>query len=104
MELDQIARRFAVLSEPMRLRPSAHWLAELEKAGIPAGPVLHYDEVFTDPHILARDMVARTDHPHTGPFHTLGVTVKMSDTPGSVRAPAPRLGEHTDDVKRKYGP
>jgi len=88
----------ALLAEPLRLQPSAHWLAELEKAGIPAGPVLHYDEVFTDPHILAREMVARTDHPVTGPFHTLGVTVKLSDTPGSVRLPAPRLGEHTAEV------
>ena len=82
----------------MRAQKSAHWLAELEKAGIPAGPVLHYDEVLTDPHILARDMVVRTDHPVTGPFHTLGVTVKLSDTPGSVRRPAPRLGEHTEEV------
>ena len=93
----------ALLEAPMRLKPSSHWLAELEKAGIPAGPVLHYDEVFTDPHILSRDMVARTDHPVTGPFHTLGVTVKLSDTPGSVRAPAPRLGEHTEQVLGKRG-
>jgi len=92
-----------LLEAPMRLQPSAHWLGELEKAGIPAGPVLHYDEVFTDPHVLARDMVARTDHPVTGPFHTLGVTVKLSDTPGSVRAPAPRLGEHTEQVLGKRG-
>jgi crotonobetainyl-CoA:carnitine CoA-transferase CaiB-like acyl-CoA transferase len=91
----------ALLAEPLHTRPSAHWLAALEACGIPAGPVLHYDEVLTDPHILARDMVARTDHPVTGPFHTLGVTVKLSDTPGSVRLPAPRLGEHTDEVLGK---
>jgi crotonobetainyl-CoA:carnitine CoA-transferase CaiB-like acyl-CoA transferase len=88
----------ALLVEPLRRQSSSHWLAALETAGIPAGPVLHYDEVFTDPHILARDMVVRTDHPVTGPFHTLGVTVKLSDTPGSVRLPAPRLGEHTGEV------
>ena len=88
----------ALLAEPLRRQSSSHWLAALETAGIPAGPVLHYDEVFTDPHILARDMVVRTDHPVTGPFHTLGVTVKLSDTPGSVRLPAPRLGEHTSEV------
>ena len=82
----------------LREKPSSHWLAILEAAGIPAGPVLHYDEVFTDPHILAREMIARTEHPVTGPFHTLGVTVKLSDTPGSVRLPAPRLGEHTAEV------
>lgn len=88
----------AMLAEPLSHQPSAHWLAALEAVGIPAGPVLHYDQVFTDPHILARDMVARTHHPKTGDFHTLGVTVKLSDTPGSVRLPAPRLGEHTAEI------
>ena len=88
----------ARLADKLRENPSSHWLAALEAAGIPAGPVMHYDEVFTDPHILARDMVARTEHPITGTFHTLGVTVKLSDTPGSVRLPAPRLGEHTTEI------
>jgi crotonobetainyl-CoA:carnitine CoA-transferase CaiB-like acyl-CoA transferase len=73
-------------------------LAELERLGIPAGPVQYYDEVFTDPQILARDMVVETTHPVTGPFKTMGVPVKLSATPGSVRAPAPRLGEHTDSI------
>ncbi len=88
----------AMLAEPLSRQSSAHWLEALEAVGIPAGPVLHYDQVFTDPHILARDMVARTHHPKTGDFHTLGVTVKLSDTPGSVRLPAPRLGEHTAEI------
>jgi crotonobetainyl-CoA:carnitine CoA-transferase CaiB-like acyl-CoA transferase len=88
----------ALLADTLHEQPSAHWLAALEAAGIPSGPVMHYDEVFTDPHILAREMVTRTEHPVTGTFHTLGVTVKLSDTPGSVRLPAPRLGEHTAEV------
>ena len=88
----------ARLAETLQQHPSAHWLTTLEAAGIPAGPVLHYDEVFTDPHILARGMVERTEHPVTGTFHTLGVTVKLSDTPGAVRLPAPRLGEHTEAI------
>ena len=88
----------AMLAEKLRLQPSAHWLTALEAAAIPAGPVLHYDEVFADPQILARDMVARTDHTMTGSFRTLGVTVKLSDTPGSVRLPAPRLGEHGAEI------
>ena len=88
----------ALLAEPLRQQPSAHWLTALEKLGIPAGPVLYYDEVFTNPQILARDMVVETNHPVTGPFRTMGVPVKLSATPGSVRAPAPRLGEHTQEV------
>jgi crotonobetainyl-CoA:carnitine CoA-transferase CaiB-like acyl-CoA transferase len=56
--------------------------------------------VLTDPQILARDMVVETEHPETGRFRTLGVPVKMSDTPGGVRRAAPRLGEHTEEVLR----
>ena len=88
----------ALLQEKLAARPTAEWLAMLEAADIPAGPVLHYDEVFADPQILAREMVVETEHPVTGPFRTLGVPVKMSGTPGGVRRPAPRLGEHTAEV------
>lgn len=73
--------------------PADHWLAALQAAGIPAGPVLHFDELFTDPHFIARGMVAET-----GRFRTLGVPVKLSETPGAVHSPAPRLGEHTAEV------
>ena len=89
----------ALLEEPLRTRPSAHWLAAFEEAAIPAGPVRHFDEVFEDPHMLAREMVVETEHPVTGRFRTLGVPVKLSETPGSVRRPAPRLGE--DSVERR---
>ena len=89
----------ALLQEPLRTMPSAHWLAALEEAGIPAGPVRHFDEVFQDPHMLAREMVVETAHPVTGRFRTLGVPVKLSETPGSVRHPAPRLGEHAAELR-----
>lgn len=88
----------AILQEKIAQKPSAHWLTELEKLGIPAGPVQYYDEVYTDPQILARDMVVETHHPETGPFKTMGVPVKLSATPGSIRRPAPRLGEHTQEI------
>jgi crotonobetainyl-CoA:carnitine CoA-transferase CaiB-like acyl-CoA transferase len=88
----------ALLAERFRTRPSAHWLTALEQLGIPAGPVLSYDQVFTDPQVLAREMVVETRHPVTGPFRTMGVPVKLSATPGAVRTPAPRLGEHTKTV------
>jgi len=90
-----------LLADKLRTQPSAHWLGALEKLGIPAGPVLHYDEVYTDPQILARDMVVETVHPETGPFRTMGVTVKLSATPGSIRRAAPRLGEHTGEIRNE---
>jgi crotonobetainyl-CoA:carnitine CoA-transferase CaiB-like acyl-CoA transferase len=100
-QADRVANNkalIALLQAKVELHPSAHWLTALEAVGIPAGPVLHFDEVFTDPQILAREMVVETHHPVTGKFRTMGVTVKLSDTPGKVHSPAPRLGEHNKDV------
>lgn len=79
-------------------RPADHWLAAMNAAGIPCGPVLNFEEVLRNEQVLARDMVVETEHPTAGRMKTLGVVAKLSATPGSVRRPAPRLGEHTQDV------
>ena len=71
----------------------------LEKEGIPAGPVLHHDEVFADPQVLARGMVAEVDHAKAGRQKTLGVPLKLSGTPGGVRRPAPTLGQHDAEIR-----
>ena len=55
-----------------------------------------------DPQTIARGMVAEVEHPKAGPMRTLGVPVKLSETPGGVRRPAPLLGEHTREVAREW--
>ena len=75
-----------------------HWVERLVAAGVPVGLVQRYAEVFADPQVLAREMVAELDHPAAGPMRTLGIPVKLSETPGALRRPAPRLGEHTEEV------
>lgn len=92
-----------VLQAYLRTRPSQHWLDAMDAAAIPCGPILHCEEVLADPHVLARDMVVETDHPTAGRFRTLGVPVKMSETPGAVTRPAPRLGEHTAEILAAVG-
>jgi crotonobetainyl-CoA:carnitine CoA-transferase CaiB-like acyl-CoA transferase len=87
-----------LLQVPLRTKSSLDWLAVLEAAGIPAGPVLAYDEVLTNEHLLARNMIVPTQNAGAEPFNTLGVTVKLSETPGTVRLPAPRLGQHMKEV------
>jgi crotonobetainyl-CoA:carnitine CoA-transferase CaiB-like acyl-CoA transferase len=87
-----------LLEQRLKQKPSSHWLQALEAAGIPAGPVLHFEEAMADPHIVERAMTVETEHPSAGVFRTLGIPVKMSLTPGALRRPAPRLGEHTAEV------
>jgi len=93
----------ALLEARFKTDTTAAWLARLEAAGVPAGPILTYDQVFADPHVRAREMVVTVEHPRAGRLETLGVPVKLSATPGAVRRPAPTLGEHTDEVLRELG-
>ncbi|MDH3700379.1 MAG: CoA transferase [Alphaproteobacteria bacterium] len=88
----------ALLQERFSTGTSQEWFEKLDAVGIPAGPVQYHDEVFHDPHVMAREMVVEVDHPAAGRHRTLGTPVKLSDTPGSIRRPAPMLGEHTEEI------
>ncbi|MBN9489507.1 MAG: CoA transferase [Alphaproteobacteria bacterium] len=91
----------AILQAEIIKRSTADWMAALEEAGIPAGPVLYHDEVFTDPQILARGMVAEVEHAKAGRQKTLGVPIKMSASKTGVRRAAPTLGQHDADLKKR---
>ena len=59
---------------------------------------MNHVDVYEDPQTIARNMVTEVRHTTVGAMKAIGVPVKLSDTPGSVRAGAPLLGEHTDEV------
>ncbi len=61
-------------------------------------PVLTFGEAFSHPQALARQMVIEVDDPRTGPQRQIGFPVKFSATPGEIRATAPELGQHTEEV------
>jgi crotonobetainyl-CoA:carnitine CoA-transferase CaiB-like acyl-CoA transferase len=81
----------------------AEWLAVLDAAGVPAGPVHSLAEALTHPHTLARRMVVETAHPQAGPTRALGCPIHFSETPARASRPAPLLGEHTREVLRECG-
>ena len=87
----------------METRPRAHWLERLESRGVPCGPINDYAEVMADAHVRARGLVVETAHPTLGRIRTLGTPIKLSETPLTPGRPAPRLGEHTDDVLGRAG-
>jgi crotonobetainyl-CoA:carnitine CoA-transferase CaiB-like acyl-CoA transferase len=103
---DRMANRPALVAEleaALSAGGTDEWVARLEEAGIAAGPIHDYAEVFADPHTRAREMEVTMEHPEEGTVRGLGIPVKLSDTPGSVRRAAPLLGEHTAEVLREAG-
>jgi len=91
------------LTVHFKKRTTAEWLDLLEKAGIPAGPVLSIREMHAHPQTIAREMVPELEHPVAGKVQTIGLPVKFSKTPGKVAAPAPLHGQHTREVLAELG-
>jgi crotonobetainyl-CoA:carnitine CoA-transferase CaiB-like acyl-CoA transferase len=90
------------LIEPLlRARPLSSWLERLDRLGIPAGPIYTVSEALAHPQLAARQMVVGLEHPTAGAIRLTGQPVRLSETPGGVRTPPPRLGEQTGQVLRE---
>ncbi len=88
------------LQEAFLTKTYEEWEAILLPAGIPIGAVNTLDAVIDHPQVASRKAVIETTHPVAGTVKMTAPPVKMSETPGSVRSPAPLLGEHTEQVLR----
>jgi crotonobetainyl-CoA:carnitine CoA-transferase CaiB-like acyl-CoA transferase len=96
------AELIARLQDVFLNKPYEEWETLLLKHGIPVGAINTIDQVVEHPQVKARGMIAASDHPVAGKVKLVGVPVKLSETPGSVREPAPLLGQHTDEVLQQY--
>ena len=108
---DLVARQFeptgseawAEVAEIFRSRTRTEWKAFNDEHDAMIEPVLDLDEALDSELVREREMVVEWEQPEIGPVRQVGVPVKFSRTPGSVHAPAPALGEHTEDVLREAG-
>lgn len=87
-----------ILAEMVKLKSKKAWIAELEAAGVPCGPINNLDEVFADPQVQAREMCIDLPHPTAGKATLVGSPIKMSETPVSYQAAPPLLGQDTEQV------
>jgi formyl-CoA transferase len=87
------------LLEPMMLRDTrSTWIAVLEAAGVPCGPINDLAQVFEDPQVLARQMRLDMPHPTAGKVSVPASALKLGSTPVEYRYAPPLLGQHTSDV------
>ena len=87
-----------LLVATLATRPRDELVTALRAVGVPCGGVRSVAEALADPQAIARSMVEATDHATIGQLRVLGLPIKLSETPGAVRAAPPRLGEHTHHV------
>lgn len=75
-------------------------MRRLQAAGVPAGAVAAANDLLANEHLRARGFFVTITHPDAGTHDYLGLSWKMSRTPGTVRLPPPTVGQHSEQVLR----
>jgi crotonobetainyl-CoA:carnitine CoA-transferase CaiB-like acyl-CoA transferase len=91
-----------MLAEELLTQGKAQWLAKLEAAKVPCGPINDLAEVFADPQVVSRDMVEVWRHPLRTDLKLVASPMKLSETPVQHHLPPPLLGQHTQDVLQDW--
>ena len=87
----------------IRTRDRDEWYERLVRADVCVGKVYEIDEMVRDPQLNHRQMIVDVEHPTHGRVRQIGIAIKLSDTPGSIRSAAPLPGEHTAAVLKDLG-
>ena len=84
-------------------KPVAYWLDELEKAGVPSGPINDFSQVFGDPHVQSRGMRVKVNHPFEPDLSLIRNAITFSGTPVKEYRAPPLLGANTKEVLATIG-
>ena len=91
------------LEKTLSKKSSQEWLKDLEKDGVPAGPIFDISEVWSNDQIKSREMDVTLEHPTAGKIRNIGLATKLSQTPGKIKTAAPLLGQHTKEILIEMG-
>jgi formyl-CoA transferase/CoA:oxalate CoA-transferase len=92
-----------VLSEYTKSKDSSEIIGKLKQAGVPSGPINDIGQLLAHPQVQSREMIQEVEHPTIGMLKMLGIPLKLSVTPGSIRKAPPLLSEDTNEVLTALG-
>jgi crotonobetainyl-CoA:carnitine CoA-transferase CaiB-like acyl-CoA transferase len=100
---DQRDEVYELVQAKLLERPTAAWLELLATKDVWCAPVQTFDDVVDDPQVAHNGLLTTVEHPGGGTLRAVGVPVRFSATPGSIRSGPPAVGQHTDEVLASIG-
>jgi CoA:oxalate CoA-transferase len=92
-----------LLEARLRERPTAHWVEELNRRGVPAGAILSLQDALASSQIAHRGTLGEVEEEELGPLRLFNLTARFEKTPAALDSPPPRLSRHTEEVLSEYG-
>lgn len=96
------AERLTLAADVLKTRSRDEWLERLDAEGVPCAPVLTRRELLEHPQVVANELILELEHPHAGPMRQARPAARFGATPAAVRRPAPRLGEHSEEILAEH--
>lgn len=103
LRVEHRAELIPICESLLKQRSKNEWKKVLDDAGIPNGPINSISEMFNDPHVEAREMIMKVDHPLIEGLQLAGSPIKLSKSPVKVRQSPPLYGEHTGEILKEFG-
>ena len=91
------------LDELFKQNTTDHWVGLIVEAGVPCGPINTVSEVVSNPQVLARNMIAKVQHPNVPNLRFPNSPLKLTDSPSTIRRVPPLLGQHNEEVLAEAG-
>jgi crotonobetainyl-CoA:carnitine CoA-transferase CaiB-like acyl-CoA transferase len=95
---DERDRVYAIVQERLTERATDEWIELLATKDVWCAPVRSFDELVDDPQVAHNDLLTTVPHPNGGDLRVVGIPMRFSATPATVRSGPPAVGQHTDEV------
>ncbi len=95
--LDKLEAIFERIEQWTKTKTKLEVMEICNPLDIPVGPILSMKEIAEEPSLRETGTIVEVDHPERGPYLTVGMPVKLSESPADVKR-SPLLGEHTDEI------
>lgn len=93
----------SVLEAALVKQDTEYWLEKFQAVGFWCAKVNDYEDVAKDPQVIHNGIIKEIQHPVAGTYKAIGTPIEMSETPPTIRRPAPLLGEHNEEILKHLG-